>query len=512
MGRPQSSADVSAPLLEATGLRKRFGPVTALEGVDFACAAGEVHALLGENGAGKSTLASLITGLVRPDGGEMRWRGESAVWRSAGQARGEGISMVHQHFMLVPTLSIAENVALARRDLGLLDRERLHAEVRTLAAERRVDIGDPSRRIEDLAVGEQQRVEILKALVVPPALLVLDEPTAVLVPSEVRDLFSLLRSLVDGGTAIVIVTHKLAEVEALADRVTVLRRGRLVGTGPASDFDASALARLMVGERTRTSVAGGDAAARAGAVVLEARGLSWTDRSGGRRLDDVSLAVREGEILVVAGVEGNGQSELAAALAGERAEGLEGEVKLCGRSIASPAEARAAGLAVVPADRRRDGLVSELALWENLLLARDRIESAAPRGWLRPSEQRASARASLEEFHVRPADPDLPAAALSGGNQQRLVLARELSREGLRAVVAATPTRGLDLVATEGVHDRIRGLARGGAAVLVFSTDLDEVEALADRILVLFRGRIVVPEAARPERAVVGRLMAGVAA
>ncbi|MEW6268782.1 MAG: ATP-binding cassette domain-containing protein [Thermodesulfobacteriota bacterium] len=503
-------------LLELAGIRKRFGAVQALDGVDLRCGAGTIHALLGENGAGKSTLMHVVAGLQAADGGSMRLAGREVVWRSPEQARAAGVSMVHQHFMLVPTMTIAENVALARGDVGPFRAARLAAEVTHLARARRLEIGDPQRVVEELSVGEQQRVEILKALVAPTRLLILDEPTAVLTPDEVEGLFTLLRELAAGGTAIVIVTHKLREALSLADHVTVLRRGRVSGSGPASRFDEESLAALMVEEpedlrradAERLPPPGPDAP-----VVLRVRGLSGRDRRGVPLLDDVSLDVRAGGIAVVAGVEGNGQTELVAALAGLAREDLgdvHGEVAICGRQVHDAAEARAAGLAVVPPDRTRDGLVASLELWENLLLAHDELHAVARRGVLRRREARSEAAQRLAAFGVRPDDPTLPAGALSGGNQQRMVLARELGRRNLRAVVAANPTRGLDLAATVAVHRRLRELAARGIAVLVLSTDLDEVEALAGEVYVLYRGRLTGPLARPLHRLDVGRLMAGV--
>lgn len=498
------------PVLEARGITKSFGGVNALSRVDLTFVGGEIHAVLGENGAGKSTLMHIVSGLLDPDDGQLELRGSTVRWRSADEAHAAGIAMVHQHFMLVPTLTVSENLALARGALGVLDRATMHRGVAQLAAARGIEVGDPSRTIEDLSVGEQQRVEILKALVDVPSLLILDEPTAVLTPAEVEDLFGMLRDLAERGTAIAIVTHKLAEVFALADRVSVLRAGCLVETGPASGFDHVSLAESMVGEQV-----GGAAEVReqvaVGEARLEACGLVQT---GGQRrlLDDVQLSIRSGEVVVIAGVEGNGQQELQDALVGIRTEGLSGEVRLCGRSVESPADARDRGLAVIPADRRRDGLVGEMALWENLLLARNALVRAAPRGWISPGQQIRDAEQRLDEFAVQPRSPELPAAALSGGNQQRVILARELARDDLTAAVVVSPTRGLDLVATRSVHRRLRALAASGVAVLVLSTDLDEVEALADRVLVMFRGTLYEPSTGGVDRAEIGRRMAGLEA
>ncbi len=529
------------PVLEMRGVRKRFGAVVALDGVDFTARAGEIHALLGENGAGKSTLMQVASGLYSADAGEVRLGGRDARWGSAVEARAAGIAMVHQHFMLVPTLTVAENLALALGRRGWLDPARLAEETRAFADAFRISIADPGRRVEELSVGDRQRVEILKALVGdrlapdgrphPPALLVLDEPTAVLVPDEVDVLFELLEGLAARGTAVVIVTHKLAEVLRIADRVTILRAGRVIASGPAGEHDERSLAAAMVGtNRDRLPVAGsttaGDGVAATGArgatgataagaanpPALRVDAVSARDARGAVVLDDVSFEVRPGELLVVAGVEGNGQGELVSVLAGigrDRLRDLRGCVEIDGRPVARASDARGAGLAVVPADRGREGLVHELSLWENLLLAEPLLDRAAPRGWIDRDRAMKAAAGRIAEFGVQPADPLRAAGALSGGNQQRLVLARELGGELPRVVVAANPSRGLDLAATASVRARLRTLAEAGAAVVVFSSDLDEVEELAGTVAVLFRGRLLRASAPRPARDEIGRLMAG---
>ncbi|MBY0279641.1 ATP-binding cassette domain-containing protein, partial [Candidatus Binatia bacterium] len=424
---------MSETVLELTGIRKRFGSVQALDGVDFRCARGRIHALLGENGAGKSTLMQVVSGLYVPDAGEIRLGGIPVTWRSPEEARRAGIAMVHQHFMLVPTMTIAENVALARGDRGFFRATRLAGEVTRLASERRLAIGDPRRLVGDLSVGEQQRVEILKALVTPTRVLILDEPTAVLTPDEVHELFALLRELAAAGTAIVIVTHKLAEALSLADHVTVLRQGRVVGSGDASGFDETSLAAAMV-DAPPTAAAVRRAAPDDDLVrppVLVVEHVFADDARGVRALDDVSLRIGAGQIVVVAGVEGNGQTELVEAIAGVASSTLRrfhGEVTIDGGPVRTAQDAREAGLAVVPPDRQRDGIVGPLALWENLLLACDELRSIAPRGWLAREREIARADQRLRAFGVRPPDPTLAIASLSGGNQQRVVLARELGR------------------------------------------------------------------------------------
>jgi len=517
------------PVLEVRSVRKRFGRVLALDDVDFTAFPGEIHALLGENGAGKSTLMQIASGLYAPDAGRMRLAGRDVTWRSADQARAAGVAMVHQHFMLVPTLTVAENLALARGTRGWLDRAELDRETLAFARDFRLAIPDPSRRIDEISVGDRQRVEILKALIGegigadgrlhPPGLLILDEPTAVLTPDEVSALFELLEGLAARGAAIVIVTHKLPEVLRIADRVTILRAGRVIASGAAADQDERSLATAMVGTgRDRAPAASGPsgdaigAPPREGARLLRIEGVSASDVRGAPVLDAVSLDVAAGELVVIAGVEGNGQAELVSVLDGtarDRLRDVRGRVEIDGQRIERASDARAARLAVVPADRVRDGLVAELPAWENLLLDVRRLTAAAPRGWIRRPAALRRASASIAEFGVQPADPLRSAGALSGGNQQRLILARELGDPAPRAIVAANPSRGLDLAATAAIRARLRALAAAGAAVLVLSSDLDEVEELAGTVAVLFRGRLLRPASATPDRAEIGRLMAG---
>ena len=517
------------PVLEVRSVRKRFGRVLALDDVDFTAFPGEIHALLGENGAGKSTLMQIASGLYAPDAGRMRLAGRDVTWRSADQARAAGVAMVHQHFMLVPTLTVAENLALARGMRGWLDRAELDRETLAFARDFRLAIPDPSRRIDEISVGDRQRVEILKALIGegigadgrlhPPGLLILDEPTAVLTPDEVSALFELLEGLAARGAAIVIVTHKLPEVLRIADRVTILRAGRVIASGAAADQDERSLATAMVGTgRDRAPAASGPsgdaigAPPREGARLLRIEGVSASDVRGAPVLDAVSLDVAAGELVVIAGVEGNGQAELVSVLDGtarDRLRDVRGRVEIDGQRIERASDARAARLAVVPADRVRDGLVAELPAWENLLLDVRRLAAAAPRGWIRRPAALRRASASIAEFGVQPADPLRSAGALSGGNQQRLILARELGDPAPRAIVAANPSRGLDLAATAAIRARLRALAAAGAAVLVLSSDLDEVEELAGTVAVLFRGRLLRPASATPDRAEIGRLMAG---
>lgn len=493
-------------LLHAEGIEKRFGPVRALQGVGVECRAGEILALLGENGAGKSTLMEIVGGAIAPDAGRILWKGEERRWRSPADARRAGIAIVHQHFMLVPTASAAENFALARGYLGRLSRRRLGETVTTLARSLGLEIPDPHRPVEQLSVGEQQRVEILKALDPPPDLLVLDEPTAVLTPEESEGLMELLRSLAARGTGIILITHKLKEALSVADRVVVLRRGNEVARGDAADENEASLALAMVGRTPEAAPQ--PPRSDPGPCELAIRGLSLLGEGGRRILSDISFDVSAGEVVAIAGAWGNGQEELFASLAGSPPGQQQGEVRLGNVLLENPAAARAAGLAIVPADRRKEGLVAGLALEENLLLDIDELQ-AALRGWqIDAPRLRERAEARLAEFDVRPADPLADAGALSGGNQQRLILSRELGRRHLRAIIAANPTRGLDFDAARQVQERLLSAAANGAAVLVFSADLDEVEALASRVAVLYDGRLRFASAV--DRTEIGRLLAGV--
>ncbi len=531
-GRRLSAAPT---LIEARGLKRSFGGTRALDDVDFDLGAGRICALLGENGAGKSTLARLLCGHLAADAGEIRFLGQVVCWRSPAEARRAGLAMVHQHFMLVPTMTIAENLALARGGLAFQTPAKRAKEARAIAAQVGFDLGDPSRRIEDIAVGEQQRVEILKALLPLPRLLVLDEPTAVLAPDEVVALFDLLRRLAADGVGIILVTHKLTEALGLADELVVLRHGRLVKRGLRATFDAHGLAGAMIGEAAQAgdtvspvTAPSPHAGARvspatalsprvggpsADGIALRARGLCVKDRSGAIRVADLDLDLHAGRICGIAGIEGNGQAELVAALLGvlpARTRG--GTVEICGQPIANPAAARAAGLALVPADRLRDGLVGPLPLRENLMIEISRLGEVARRGWINLGASTRWARQLLRGREVRPADPELSANALSGGNQQRLVVARELDRSGLSVVLAVQPTRGLDLLASRRVHERIRQLADEGVAVLVISSDLDEVLELADLLFVMLGGRLQKVSDGQDRRLMVGRLMAGLGA
>jgi simple sugar transport system ATP-binding protein len=470
-------------------ITRRFGPVLANDRVSLDLHAGEVHALVGENGAGKSTLMKVLYGLHPPQAGEITVRGERVHIPTPAHAMRLGLGMVHQHFLLVDTLTVAENVVLGREPrvwLGAFAPEGAERLVEELSRRYRLHV-NPHARVAGLSVGEQQRVEILKALYRGARVLILDEPTAVLTPHEVDELFAVLRALRDAGTTIVLITHKLAEVAAIADRVTVMRAGRVVGGGNAHDFSREQLAELMVG---RVPAPLGERALPVlGPEVLEGRELVVHDARGLPAVRGVTLSVRAGEIVGIAGVEGNGQHELVECLAGLRRP-RSGNVRVAGRDVTGLG-ARAhhdAGLAHIPADRLRRGLVAEMTCAENFVLGRQREAARGP--WLGGAALEARARVPLAEYDVRPADPRAVAGRLSGGNQQKLVVARELSRDA-RALIAAHPTRGVDLGAIDAIHRRLLAARDAGLGVLLVSSELSEILALSDRILVMTGGQLV---------------------
>lgn len=480
----------SAPVLRAVGVSKRFGPVVANDAVDFTLNRGEIHALVGENGAGKSTLMNMLYGMIRPDSGSIEIDGRTARLDSVKDAIAAGIGMVHQHFMLVPEFSVERNVTLGAepRTAGLLD---VSASRRALAETSRL-IGfevDANRPVHRLSVADQQRVEILKVLYRGARVIILDEPTAVLTPQETEELFRTLRRLADSGAAVVFITHKLREVQSIADRVTVLRRGRTYGTFRAHEVTIPILVTLMTG-RSDVSLGRVERPAPGDEAVLQVTGLSGVAHPDGP-LRNASFEVRAGEILGIAGVDGNGQNSLVALLTGT-ARG-EGSVRLDGRSIdgASIAGRRECGLAYVPEDRHRDGVPLRATVAEGLLA--DRLVRRRGLGVLGPASTRGLrdwAQAAVEKFGIRTASLSAPAASLSGGNQQKIVLARELESEP-RLVVMSQPTRGVDLGAAEGIYRALGAVSRTGAAAILVSADLDELLRLSDRILVLYRGEIV---------------------
>jgi simple sugar transport system ATP-binding protein len=501
--RPQDAAELA---LELRGITKRFGTLTANDAIDFTLRRGEVHALLGENGAGKSTLMNIVYGMLTPDEGEILVDGRPVSIGSPRDAMRHGIGMVFQHFMLIPVMTVAENLVLGDepRSRGMLDLAAARARTRELSERYGLKV-DPDARVQDISVGQQQRVEILRALDRGARVLVLDEPTAVLTAQETAELMSVLAGLKAGGTSIVFISHKLPEVLKVADRVTVLRRGRNVGTIDTAGADEAMLARMMVGRDVVLRVE--KEPCRPRDVALDVRDLHVLDDRGLPAVDGVSLQVRRGEIVALAGIDGNGQSELVEAVTGLRPV-ASGEITVCGHPItaADPRRARRAGVGHIAEDRQRRGLVLDFDLTENLAL-RD-YRSGSRFGMLAVRRMVEAAKRLLREFDVRGGTPSTLARSLSGGNQQKVVIAREISGNP-DALVAAQPTRGLDVGAIEFVHRRLLAERDAGKAILLVSLELDEVRNLADRILVIYAGRIVgelSPDASDEE---LGMLMTG---
>ena len=496
--------------VELRNVTKRFPGLVANDDVSVSFEPGEVHALLGENGAGKSTLMNVLFGLYEPDGGEIVLDGRPVRFRGPSDAIAAGIGMVHQHFKLVPVFSVADNVMLgaeATKGFGVLDRSAAAERVRRFADDYGLHV-DPAAKIEDLPVGIQQRVEIIKALDRNARLLILDEATAVLTPQEIDDLLATLARLKSDGRAIVFISHKLGEVMKVADRITVLRRGAVVGTTTPAETTPSKLASMMVGRDISMTVE--KSAAVAGTeTVLSVRELTVLDRDV-PVVDAVDLEVRAGEIVAVAGVSGNGQSELVQALTGARAPAA-GSIRLTGVDVtgASPAQLFRQGLAYVPEDRQRDGLVGTFPVTDNLVLNRWHERPFARGLRVDRGALRANAKELVQLFDIRTTSIDTPVETLSGGNQQKVIVAREFSKGG-RLLVLSQPTRGLDVGSIEYIHRRIVEQRDAGAAVLLVSYELDEVLALADRVVVMCGGRVTgVVEGARITRDNIGLLMGG---
>ena len=500
--------------LELRGITKRFGNLVANDHIDLKVAPGEIRGLLGENGAGKTTLMNILYGLVQPDDGEIRVDGKPVAIHSPKDAINARIGMVHQHFMLVPVFTVAENVMLGvepTRALGLLDRKRARRQVRELSERYGLQV-NPDAMIEDLPVGVQQRVEIIKALLRQASVLILDEPTSVLTPGETEDLFRVMRELRSGGRSIVFISHKLKEVQAIADRITVIRHGRVVGERPPTASDAE-LAALMVGRPVELRVS--KEPARPGDVVLDVSDLTVAGEltpgevsQGLNAVDGISFQVRAGEILGVAGVQGNGQTELCEALMGLRA--ATGTVHLDARDIsrASPRDRLRAGIGYIPEDRQEDGIVADFSVADNLVLdTYDRPPHASGIAMDLPAI-RENAKSLVAEFDIRASSIDTPVGTLSGGNQQKVILAREVGRK-VRLLLASQPTRGLDVGSIEFVHRRIVQERDQGIAVIIVSSELDEIYALADRIAVMYEGKITGFRPPTVPVAELGLLMAG---
>lgn len=521
-----AQAAPAAPLFAMSGIAKRFGKVQALADIDLDVRAGEVHCLLGENGAGKSTLCNLIFGVHQPSQGVMTFAGQPYLPADPAAALEAGVAMVHQHFSLVPTMSVVENLMLGQAK-GVLKTQQYAEQMVAVAAEFGMSI-DPHRLVSDLSVGERQRVEIVKCLMRRPRLLLLDEPTAVLPPEEIGALLDVCRKVAEAGRAVVLVTHKLAEIARVADRTTVLRGGRVVETAEMKGADLGNLVRAMVGRELK-SLDGGLAASLGmapplpaqlarkddgsiddtAAAALYADGVTVRDRTGVERLSGFTLLVQPGEIVGVAGVEGNGQTELGAVLAG-LASPVEGRLFIGATEItrASPAAITAAGAGIVPEDRHAVACITPMSVAENMFL--NTLDRFTRFGLVRRGAMNEAAKDLMGRFDVRAAGPEAPMSSLSGGNQQKAVLARELTLDKLMFLLAAQPTRGLDVGAVEAVYRAIRDAAQRGIGVLLISSELDDLIAVSHRIVVLYRGRIVGEMPADPKnRETIGHLMSG---
>lgn len=504
--------DLVPPAIELVGISKAFGPVKANKDVSLSVAAGSIHGIVGENGAGKSTLMSILYGFYEADAGEIRVRGEARRIRSSSDAIAAGIGMVHQHFMLVEPLSVIENIVLGAEGGALLKRgiAKARAELARLSQEYGLAI-DPDAIVGELSVGLQQRVEVLKALYRGAQVLILDEPTAVLTPAEADQLFELLRALKAQGKTVILITHKLREIMAVTDRVSVMRRGEMVAHVETNRTSPAELAEAMVGRRVLLRVE--KAPRKRGAPILEAAGLSVIDERGCETLRDASLTLHEGEIVGIAGVAGNGQSELLDVLAG-LIQPARGVIRLDGKILnaadRNPARLRRLGLMHIPEDRQRTGLVTAFTAAENAILGYHDDPAFGPGPFLSPSRIERHARAAMQDYDVRPPDPALKTAKFSGGNQQKIVLAREIERAP-KVLLVGQPTRGVDIGAIEFIHRRLIALRDAGVAILLVSVELDEVMALSDRILALCGGQITGERAAAAtDERDLGLLMAGV--
>ena len=506
------TTDPATPDLEARGITKRFPGVVANDAVDFVVRPGEIACLLGENGAGKSTLMNVAYGLYQPDAGQLLVKGRPVDFRSSADAIRAGIGMVHQSFQLVPVLTVTENVMLGHevRKGPFLDRGSARRRVTELSEQYGLAV-DPDAKVEDLSVGAQQRVELVKALYRNADILILDEPTAVLTPAEVDHFFAVVRSLVESGKSVVFITHKLREVLAVADTVTVLRGGKVVGTADPKTATEASLASLMVGHDVVFEVPKG--VADPGDVVLSVQDLHVTDDRGVATVGGVDLEVRAGEILGIAGVAGNGQRELVEAITGLRPQ-VQGHVRIAGHDTGgwSPRRVSELGVGYVPEDRGKHGLVGTFSVADNLILNRYHRRPFSRGLVFDRHAVTENAQREVEEFDVRTPSVDTPVGTLSGGNQQKVVVARELSGD-VRLLVVAQPTRGLDVGSVEFIHRQIVRRRDEGAAVLLVSAELDEILALSDRIAVIYRGRIAaVVDRADATRDGLGLLMAGAGA
>jgi simple sugar transport system ATP-binding protein len=498
--------------IELKGIDKSFGPVHANKAIDLKVRQGTIHGIIGENGAGKSTLMSILYGFYQADKGEIHIGGKQANIKDPSAAIAAGIGMVHQHFMLVENFTVLENVMLGAEDSPILNKgiAKARKELKRLEDEYEMEV-DPDAMIEELPVGIQQRVEILKALFRGAEILILDEPTGVLTPAEADHLFRILGQLKDQGKTVILITHKLREIMAITDEVSVMRRGEIVATRETAKTSVEELAELMVGRRVLLRVEKGEA--KPEGVKLSVHNLTVKDSRGVTMVDNVSFDVRAGEIVGIAGVAGNGQSELLEAISGMR-RAVSGSVELNGAdtdatSHRDPAGLRKRGLAHVPEDRHHMGLVLKFEESENSILGYHDDPKYGRAGLLSVDAIRADAQAKIEQYDIRPPNPRLKTANFSGGNQQKIVLAREMERDPI-VLIIGQPTRGVDVGAIEFIHRRIIEMRDAGKAILLVSVELDEIRSLADRILVMFAGRIVGERSPETPEGEIGLLMAGV--
>lgn len=495
--------------VELRGITKSFGDLVANDGIDLRVETGEIHAILGENGAGKSTLMNILYGLLSPDSGQILLDEQPVTISEPSDALAAGIGMVHQHFMLIPVFTVAENIVLGHekvKGLGVLDLDQARAEITRISQDFNFDV-DPDAIVETLPVGIQQRVEVIRALIYNAKVLILDEPTAVLTPQETDELLQVMKNLKKRGTSIIFITHKLREVQAAADRITIIRRGKVVGTALPSATQEE-LASQMVGRPVDLTLTKKPAVI--GSNVLSISNLRVIDNTGRELLHSVSLDVRAGEIVAVAGVQGNGQSELARAILNLE-EHVSGKILIDGKNIVGETVRNSlhSGIAFIPESRELDGLIGSFSLAENLILDTYNLPPNANRLLMSPDKISKEATKRIAEFDIRSQGASELLSSLSGGNKQKVVLARELSRP-VKVVVASQPTRGLDVGSIEFVHEKIVQERDAGRAVLLFSTELDEVFALADRIAVMYRGTIIDIVPASISRSDLGLLMAGI--
>ena len=494
--------------IELKGITKKFGALVANDAIDLKVARGEIHAILGENGAGKSTLMNIVYGLVNADSGKIFVEDKEVIINEPADALKYGIGMVHQHFMLIPVFTVAENIALGREQSkgGFLSLDEVKKKIKLLAEEFKFDI-DPDSLIEDLPVGVQQRVEIIKALIYDAKVLILDEPTAVLTPQETDELLNIMRTLKNKGTSIIFITHKLREVQEVADKITIIRLGKVVNT-VASNTSQEELASMMVGRQV--DLAPNKTEVKPGKIILDINKLNVSNSLGRKIIDSLSLQVRAGEILAIAGVQGNGQSELARAIVNLE-DHVSGSIKLDQKEILgiTVQDSLRAGIAYIPESRELDGLISSFSIVENLILDVHDISPAAKKGRLNPDYINDNSAKLVKEFDIRTQSIFDTASSLSGGNKQKVVLARELSRE-VKLVVASQPTRGLDVGSIEYVYEKLLAERSANRAILLISSELDEVLELADRIAVIYKGEIVGEVGPDVSREKLGLMMAGI--